>query len=272
MPENRIVITGASSGIGREAAKLLAARGDELILVGRNEFELRSLAKELGDTRTRVVAADLSEPTQVDKLIERSLAAFPEPKLTHLINCAGMAVTGRSEEISTELFEKCWRVNFTAAVRLSQQAAKYFRKTGHGTILNVGSGVARRALPYLSPYCTSKAALHSFNESLRVELMGTDIKAILYSPGAVDTGFHAATVHCGTTRVTIPSQKGISAQAAAKHLVAALDGNKHTVILGRNANLVYHLNYWFPRLVDWIFSRKFHAEPQAAGRPLTSTP
>lgn len=272
MPENRIIITGASSGIGREAAKCLAERGDELILVGRNEYELRSLARELGEAHTRVVAADLSEPTQVEGLIERCLAVFPDRKLTHLINCAGMAVTGRAEEISHELFEKCWRVNFTAAVRLSQQAVKHFRKTGRGTILNVGSGVARRALPYLSPYCTSKAALHSFNESFRVELRGSDIKTILFSPGAVDTGFHAATVHCGTTRVQIPAQKGISASEAARRLVAALDGKRATIVLGRNSNLVYHLNYWFPRLVDWIFSKKFHAEPQAMGRPLTSSP
>lgn len=267
----KAILTGASSGLGRETAHLLAAQGFELALVGRNRPALENFIAELPESyrpRLKILIADLSEAGAASGLVKRALALFDNNNpLTHMIYCAGFAVSGRAEDIELEKLEACWRVNFTSAVTLSQEAVLEFRKNQRGTIVHVGSGVGRRALPYLSPYCTAKAALHSFNDSLRVELRDTGIDVILFSPGPVQSGFLTSTIHCGPTQLQIPPQNGIPAVQIARKLMKRLYQGSGVKVLGWKGKLIYHLNYFAPRMVDRLLAKNFRLVSVSGSNP-----
>jgi uncharacterized protein len=270
MKTKRALVTGASSGVGKALATLLIRAGYELALVGRNEQKLKELVngwERQQSERARIVKADLTIPVQFHNVVERCLMAMGGDTPFHLlVNCAGFAVTGRVEDIPASAMEACWNVNYFAPVSLAQQVLPSMRAERSGMIVNVSSGVARRALPYYSPYCSAKAALNSFTESLRVETSEAGITVILFSPGPVDSNFQKSTFHYGPTILHQPPQNGKKSEPIAELLFAAIQTKKQRVTLGTKAALGHHLNYWAPGLTDRIVSRFFKIEE---GRPVT---
>ena len=245
------IVTGASSGLGRELTRKLLANDYRVAVIGRSAVRLQSAIAGY-ENRAKIVEADLSQATSVEGLVERCLAELQESSVDLLINCAGFAVTGKLQDIPEVIYEQCWRVNFTSAVSLVKQSLPHMIRENSGMIVNVSSGVARRALPFISPYCSAKAALSSFTESLRVELAFTQIKVMLFSPGPVTSGFHDSTVHCGETVLAFPPFIGVEAEIVAQKLFRAIEQKRTRVVLGFRASLAYHLNYWLPSLTDLI--------------------
>lgn len=180
----KVILTGASSGLGRAAALEFLHAGYEVALIGRNEQKLEDVLDGLPlpeRRRAHAVVADLSEPKQVEKLYQKCHAILKSsPDI--FVYCAGMAITGRIEDVPADALERCWRVNFSSAVSLTQQMLPDLKARKGGMIVNVTSGVARRALPFISPYCSAKAALHSFTESLRLEVKDFGIKIAFFFP------------------------------------------------------------------------------------------
>ncbi len=277
MKTQRTLITGASSGLGKALAVEMAEKGYEVILVGRSESKLHEVIREASagaQSRMRALQADLAVDTEVAGVIERTRALFNDRKpLGILVNCAGYAVSGRIDDIPAKDYERCLKVNFSAPVSLTQQVLPEMRAAGQGLIVNVGSGVARRALPFVSPYCAAKAALLSFTDSLRVELYRENIKVMMFSPGPVTSGFHDSTVHRGTEPLHFPPFHGKSASEIGHQFLKAIEGNKDRVVLGMRASVAHHLNYWFPRFTDWLIARMYrvganlaHTTPTTAKR------
>lgn len=254
----RALLTGASSGLGRALALKLAAEGYEVSVVGRNEKALQALvAEKAAAGRIRYTLADLSKPTEAEGLVARALSAWPEQRpFTLLVNCAGFAVTGRVEDIPAEAWARSWQVNFYSAVALVQQVLPAMKQNRMGLICNVGSGVGRRAIPFTAPYCVAKAALHSFTESLRVEVAGSGICVQLFSPGPIASNFHQASEHYGKP-IYEPPFAGKSPEAIAEYAYHAIEARKERVVLGRKASLAHHLNYWAPRFTDKLLMRIF---------------
>lgn len=252
------IVTGASSGLGRALALRLLRRGYRVVLVGRNEAALRKVSENASEAR--ILLADLADASQTASLVDKSTDLLGVARIDLLVNCAGMAVTGRAEDISEAQYEKCWRVNFTSAVSLARQVLPRMKSRRAGTIVNVSSGVARRALPYISPYCSAKAALNSFTESLRVEVACFGIKVMLFSPGPVTSNFHEATEHCGSTKLAFPPFRGVDADRVAEKLERAIVAGKTRVVLGLRASVAYHLNYWIPKLTDFIVGSLYRLE------------
>jgi len=261
MTTQRALITGASSGLGKALVLEMANEGYEVILVGRDQKKLNDVINEAPtevQKRMRGYCADLSSDHQVLNLWARCQSLFGDSRpIDLLINCAGYAVTGRVEDIPIEDFERCWKVNFSSAVSLVQQALPSMRASGQGIIVNVGSGVARRSLPFTSPYCAAKAALLSFTDSLRVEVAPENITVLLFSPGPVASGFHDATVHRGSHPMQFPAFHGQPAEKIARVLIRAIKARKTRVVLGGRASVAHHLNYWFPRFTDWLIGRMY---------------
>ncbi len=262
---HRALITGASSGLGKALALAMAEKGHEVILVGRRQpylAEIISQASALAKSRMRFVVADLSKDSDVATLFRRCESQFPDNKpIDVLVNCAGYAVSGRVEEIPAKDFEDCWKVNFLSAVSLVRQALPSLRSR-RGIIVNVGSGVARRALPFVSPYCSAKASLLSFTDSLRVEVAHEGICVMHFSPGPVKSGFHEATVHRGNSPLAFPPFYGKDPSQVAQSLYRAIEKRRSRVVLGMKASVAHHLNYWFPRFTDWLIGRMYRVSSQ----------
>lgn len=151
-----IIITGASSGIGRAAAVALAREGAKVVLVARREERLKQLEREInGDAL--VLPLDLRDKQQVEQMIEQTVKCYG--RIDVLINNAGFGFQGSVESTPPEVVREIFDLNFGAALLASQRAIPIMRKQGSGHIINVSSIVGRRALPLSGIYCATKFAL-----------------------------------------------------------------------------------------------------------------
>lgn len=174
------LVTGASSGIGAELARVLAARGCSLVLVARREDRLRALAAELAPaTDVEVLVADLADEAGVDR-VARRLTAQP---VELLVNNAGVGSSGLFHELpeAGELAEI--RLNVLAPVRLTRAALPAMVAAGRGGVLNVSSLAGDQPLRGSATYSATKAYLTTFTESLAGELRGTGVHATVVKPG-----------------------------------------------------------------------------------------
>lgn len=183
----KALITGASSGLGREMAKLLASRGYELVLCARREDRLRELAAEL-PTVCHVIAADVSDEKEC-RLLYRAVRG---DDLEIVINNAGFGLFG--EFLETDLDEELRMIdtNIRAVHILTKLAVQDFEKRGHGYILNVASSAGFLPGPLMATYYATKNYVLRLTQALREELRhrGSRVRVCTLCPGPVDTEFN----------------------------------------------------------------------------------
>ena len=189
-PRSTCVVTGASSGIGVELARQLAARGHGVTLVARREDRVRELARELAQAhgvRAEAIACDVGEPDQRRRLARE----ISERGLTVevLVNNAGFGSAGRFQSLDPEREAEIVRVNVEAVVALCGAYAPAMVARGRGAILNLASVAAYQPLPRQATYAASKAFVLSFTEALHADLHGTGVTAAALCPGPVKTEF-----------------------------------------------------------------------------------
>jgi uncharacterized protein len=184
------LITGASSGIGYELAKVFARNGFNLILVARNLGRLEAVAQELTRdhmTECHVISADLSLMGGVEEVYRR----VHEKDLTVsvLVNDAGMGTYGLFHQTDFEMEAQMINLNIVGLTYLTKLFVKEMVENGSGRILNVASVVGFWPVPRMSVYAATKAYVISFSQSLASELKGTGVQVSVLCPGAVETGF-----------------------------------------------------------------------------------
>ncbi len=193
------LVTGASSGIGREFARALAVRGCDLVIVARRHDRLESLASELRSDHqvdVEVMAADLTERDDLAEVETRLRDVAPPIDL--LVNNAGMATYGPFLEIDVEDEDTEIRLNVLAVARLAHVALPGMVERGSGAIVNVSSLAGMQPVPFNTTYAATKAFVSSFSESLHEELRGTGVRVMALCPGFVKTEFHdAAEIEAG---------------------------------------------------------------------------
>ncbi|GAA0221559.1 SDR family oxidoreductase [Cryptosporangium japonicum] len=181
-----VVITGASTGIGRATALTLAGRGATVVAAARNEGALESL---VADARGEVLAVptDVSDGAAVRALADAAENAYG--RIDTWVNNAAVAMWGRIEDISGDEFDRVMRVNFLGQVHGVHAALPALRRAGGGGIIGVASVESIRAVPLQAPYSASKFALQAFYECLRIELAqeGAPISVSTVLPAAIDT-------------------------------------------------------------------------------------
>jgi uncharacterized protein len=226
------VVTGASSGIGLELARVLAREGHDLVLVARREPELRSLAAELSSrfgAESTVIAADLSQPDGADYVYESVMN--DGLKVDVLVNNAGFATHGRFTETSATTEQQMLAVNIVALTNLTKLFLPAMAKRGRGRILNVASTAAFQPGPFMAIYYASKAYVLSFTEALAEELRGTGVAATALCPGVVPTGFQdVAGLDDSSPMLHSPAVK--SPEYVAQAAYAAMAKGKPVVIPG----------------------------------------
>lgn len=182
------LVTGGSSGIGREFAEALAARGDDLVLVARDAARLEESAAQLRarhGVQVETLVADLAVRAQVDVVCAR--LSDPERPVDTLVNNAGFGVHVRLLEADTSLQETAMDVMCTAVLILSAAAGRAMSARGHGTIINVSSASAWIAT---GNYSAIKRWVVSYTEALALELEGTGVRVSVVCPGWARTNFH----------------------------------------------------------------------------------
>ncbi|MEM8864423.1 MAG: SDR family NAD(P)-dependent oxidoreductase, partial [Planctomycetota bacterium] len=159
----RVLLTGASSGIGRELAKQLAAANARQVLLARSEDTLHELRSELGEQACEVVAGDVTDHSARAAALQRATDAYGGLDL--LINNAGAGAYGRFTEVSSERLRTLMEVNLFAPAELIREAAPLLAAGEDSAVVNIGSILGCRGLPFSSEYCASKFALHGLSEA-----------------------------------------------------------------------------------------------------------
>jgi short-subunit dehydrogenase len=194
-----VLITGASSGIGRELARLYAADGAALVLIARSQDRLRELADELAanhGAEAQVVPADLSRPASPGEIAE--MLAQRHIEVDVLVNNAGFGAHGTVAGLAAQRQLEVIEVNVAALTQLTALLLPGMLKRGRGAILNVASTAGFQPGPNQAVYSATKAYVLSFTEALAEEVRGSGVQVTCLAPGATDTGFAAQAGMAGT--------------------------------------------------------------------------
>jgi short-subunit dehydrogenase len=268
-----VVITGASSGVGRACAQAFAARGCSLVLAARRADELEDVA-EACRTRhgahTLVVPTDVTDTKAVDHLAQRAVTAFG--RIDVWLNNASVAAFGALEEVPHEVFRHVIDVNVLGYVNGARAALGVMRGQRHGTVVNVSSVVGAAVVPYNTPYVLSKAAVRALGGSLRQELRLAgqhDIHVCTVLPATMDTPFFRDAANYSGRAVT-PMGPVYTPQRAAKAVLRLVAEPRREAYVGPAGRALGFLSKLAPPLVERVLayemdrshlSRKQTAEP-----------
>jgi short-subunit dehydrogenase len=252
-----IVITGASSGIGRAIALRLAPERTKLVLVARREKLLNSLAADVekAGSEALVLPLDLRGRDHVQQMIRSTRDRFG--RLDVLINNAAFGFYGSVESTSSDIVREIFDVNFEAPLLASQLAIPIMKAQGVGHIINVSSVAGRRGLPLAGIYCATKFALHGISEALRVELQNSGIHVSIVSPAATETEFGDSIRYGDVTKKFQATGHVQSADAVAIAIVQCIKQPKAEVYPNRVSRLLVWANAIAPSLVDKVVTRAF---------------
>ncbi len=217
--ENRtVLITGGTSGIGLELAKQLLQRRNTVLVTGRNREKLDAAERALPGVHT--FKSDVSDPKAITALHDALLARFPA--LDTLINNAGiMRNLNLNQEHGLSDVTREIETNLSGPVRMIQQFLPHLKTQKAPLIVNVTSGLAFIPLPLSPVYCATKAALHSFTQSLRVQLDGTGVTVIELAPPGVETPLFR-----GEFAEELKGQKGMDVGVLAKQAIAGIEAGR----------------------------------------------
>lgn len=186
--EQVLVITGASSGVGRATARAAGRRGAKVVLAARNREALENAAREVEDAggEALVVAADVSSRVENETIVERAVERFG--RIDSYVACAMVTVYAEVEQLEPDELARVMDVNFAGRVHGFQAVLPHLKASG-GTFVDFNSALAYRGIPLQAAYCASKAALRTFLESARVEQRKhrTGVDVVVLLPGAINT-------------------------------------------------------------------------------------
>lgn len=205
MEYERVIITGASSGLGETFAEALAQEGAELVLIARRQERLEQLAARLSGRHSglaaRVLCCDLADPAARERLVAK-LSALP-PKRSLLINNAGLGDYGEVLSAEGPKINRLMQVNMLALVELTHALLPGLVQHG-GAIINISSLAADLFIPDFALYAASKAFVASFSEALRLELRAHGVRVLAVCPGPVHTEFGSVAQRPGHDKGDIP--------------------------------------------------------------------
>jgi short-subunit dehydrogenase len=228
-PDRAAVVTGASSGIGKEIARELHRRGHQVVLVARSADRLAECAAELGNGAFPL-PTDLADRAARAGLLPRVAELGVTPDL--LVNNAGFSTSGPVWKADADAELKMIEVDVAAVADLCTRFLPGMVERGRGAVLNVASTAAFQPLPGQAGYGAGKAFVLSYTQSLAGELHGTGVTATALCPGPVATGFGAAAGFSKEDEQALPSIMWVDAAAVAKAAVDGLARGRLVVIPG----------------------------------------
>ena len=255
------IVTGASSGIGRALALQLANQGAKVVLAARRADRLEQVAAicRHAGAEVLVVPTDVRDELQCKALIEKTLVVFG--RLDMLVNNAGLAASALFDEFpDLHLFKHTMDVNFYGTVYCTYYALPHLKKR-RGRIVAVSSVGGKSAIPYNTPYCASKYAMHGFYDSLRMELYQHGVSCTVVCPWWVATEFHESQLNKdgvprGERGRAYYTKKTMTSDQCAQIVLKAAFKRRREVLMGPGTLAVW-LKVIAPGFLDWFAVKVF---------------
>src|SRR6266404_822944 len=189
MPGKKVLVTGASSGIGLAAAERFLSEGAAVAIVGRRMNALNEVASSSDNRNVIAIVADLSEDNQTERCIAEAVEAMGG--LDVVVNAAGILKAGRIEDTTVDLWDEMMNINLRSIFHLMKLAVPHL-ESSRGNIVNVSSVTGPRSFPGVLAYCVSKAGLDQLTRCAALELAAKGIRVNAVNPGVVVTELHRA--------------------------------------------------------------------------------
>lgn len=251
--DKSVLVTGASSGIGRDVALAFGEQGARVTVLARRRTQLEELAKKINKAGGQALAidCDVTDRAGVFSAVAQVKESFG--KVDILINSAGLLISDSVEQMRPEDLEKMMTVNLFGAVNAMQAVLPLMRHAKGGNIVNISSLAGRRGMSPLGGYSATKFALVGLTEALRVELFNTGIKVSLVMPGVIDTPMaHGALKHASLKGM--PAMMAMPARWVTWAVLAAAAFGLTEVDVPPGAAVAEKLASLFPGVTDAILS------------------
>jgi NAD(P)-dependent dehydrogenase (short-subunit alcohol dehydrogenase family) len=260
-----VLLTGASRGIGRRLAVILAGRGARLALAARSADDLTRVADQLrsGGADVLAVPADITSPADRARLVDAAVGHFGG--LDVLVNNAGIGAFGDFSSSSEEVLRREVEVNFFAPAEMTRLCVPHLARGRQPAVVNVASLCGRRGLPDWTEHCASKHALCGLTEALRAEFARFGISVLLIVPGTIrsdDLGRHLIRK---AGRLRIDFAGATPPDRVAEAIDRALRTDRPESWVGLDTFWVARAQRWAPRLLDWFLRRRYVRDLRRSG-------
>lgn len=262
MKDKVIIITGASSGIGKACAELFSEGGSKVVIAARGEEALRDVASSL-QGENLAIQTDVSKEEDCEQLVKATLERFG--RLDVLINNAGVSMRALFKDVDLSVLKSLMDINFWGTVYCTKHALPHLLQS-KGSVVGVSSIAGFKGLPGRSGYSASKFAMHGFLESLRTENLKTGLHVLLACPGFTATRIRSTALAAdGSTQKESPRKehKMMTPEAVANRIYKAVARRKRTIVLTRQGKLAVLVNKFFPSFTDRQVYNTLAKEPNS---------
>ena len=248
-----VLVTGASSGIGKETALAFGRAGARVVLVARRGDVLQQIVRDNPALQLLPIAADITQADAVAGMVAATLREFG--RIDILVNNAGLGFRAAVADLQFEDARRVMELNFFAVLRCTQAVLPVLRRQRHGQIVNVSSILGVIATPQHAIYSASKFAVRALSDSLRLELCREGIDVISILPGYTDTPFFASQIRYGGPERTHTRLHGQSPAHVAQVILRACRDRRREVTLMFICQVGHWAKRLVPGLVDWALRR-----------------
>lgn len=260
-----IIITGASSGIGKATAIEAAKKGARLSLAARNQQALEAVVETCRafGADTIGILTDVSNELDCNQLIEKTFKYFGQIDI--LINNAGISMRAIFEQTDLSVIRRIMDVNFWGTVYCTKYALPHLLAV-NGSVVGISSIAGYKGLPGRTGYSASKFAMHGFLEALRIENLKKNLHVLIACPGFTASNIRNIALSAdGSQQGETPRNelKMMSAETVAKHLIRSIEKRKRTLLLTTQGKLTVFLSKFIPSVLDKIVYNHMAKEPDA---------
>jgi short-subunit dehydrogenase len=242
-----ILLTGATGGIGKHLALMLARKGANLILVGRDSNKLETLAHQIQNQggNAKTIVADFEIAGTAQKVVQQATIAFDGVDI--LINNAAILDFILFDNQSPERIAQMVQTNVTAPIQLANAMLPHFRSNHQGQLVMIGSILGSLGFPHYATYCATKFAIHGFSQALRRELVDTNISVTYIAPRSINTPMNDA----ATLAMLAKTGGNVDEpEKVAAIIVKAIEHQKQEVFIGQPESFFAWLNGFMPSFVN----------------------
>jgi short-subunit dehydrogenase len=251
----RMLITGASQGIGRALAIEAVKQGAKVLAAARQQSLLEELAAELKKSggHLEIVAADVTSAADRHKLVDAARVQLGG--LDVLVNNAGIGSTGHFADVEFDHIRKIFEVNLFGVTETTRLFLPLLKQGNKPAVVNIGSIAGKRGIPARSHYASSKFAVQGFSEAIRAELAKDGIDVLVISPGLTQTNFSKNMIE-QKAKVQLDHMRGMTSEEVAQATLSSLARGKNETVLTLNGRLIVLVSRFLPRLADLISKKK----------------